>query len=138
MKRTNAREYLMQLFYQMEVQGDYSEEARLRFTELNIDEDDKKQLSFMKAVCDAFRENRQEIDSMIESHANGWKLGRISKTDLSVMRICLCESYYLGEDCTPEGAAINEAVKIAKKYGQEDSGRFVNGILGEISRSRQA
>lgn len=137
MNRTNAREYLMQMIYQMEAQDDFSKEALDRFIELNIEEDDKKQIEYIKDVCDAFVANKGEIDSSIEKYSKGWKLGRIAKVDLAVMRLCLAESYYLPEEKkTPEGAAINEAVKLVKRFGTDDSGKFVNGILGEISRNR--
>ncbi len=137
MNRTNAREYLMQMIYQMEAQNDFSKDALDRFIELNIEEDDKKQIEYIKDVCDAFASNKEEIDSSIEKYSKGWKLGRIAKVDLAVMRLCLAESYYLPEEKkTPEGAAINEAVKLVKRFGTDDSGKFVNGILGEISRNR--
>jgi len=137
MNRTNAREYLMQMIYQMEAQNDFSKDALDRFIELNIEEDDEKQIEYIKDVCDAFVSNKEEIDSSIEKYSKGWKLGRIAKVDLAVMRLCLAESYYLPEEKkTPEGAAINEAVKLVKRFGTDDSGKFVNGILGEISRNR--
>lgn len=137
MNRTNAREYLMQMIYQMEAQNDFSKDALDRFIELNIEEDDEKQIEYIKDVCGAFVSNKEEIDSSIEKYSKGWKLGRIAKVDLAVMRLCLAESYYLPEEKkTPEGAAINEAVKLVKRFGTDDSGKFVNGILGEISRNR--
>ena len=137
MNRTNAREYLMQMIYQMEAQNDFSKDALDRFIELNIEEDDEKQIEYIKDVCDAFVSNKEKIDSSIEKYSKGWKLGRIAKVDLAVMRLCLAESYYLPEEKkTPEGAAINEAVKLVKRFGTDDSGKFVNGILGEISRNR--
>ena len=137
MKRTSARELLMQLFYQMEVQNDYSDEAKLRFLDLNYpDGEYKNQSGYITDVCSAFRDNRSEIDALIEKYAHGWKLSRIAKVDLSVMRIAVTEGAFLPEDKkTPVGAAINEAVKTVKKYGTDDSGKFVNGILGEIFRN---
>ena len=137
MNRTEARELLMQIAFQMEAQGDFSEEALSSFFELDPDTDISKQKKYINAVCGALRDNKKEIDGSIESYSKGWKLGRIAKVDLSVMRISLAESYYLPEDeRTPVGASINEAVKIAKKYGSDNSGKFVNGILGEIARDK--
>ena len=137
MNRTEAREYLIQIVFQMETQEDFSEEALDRYFELQIEDDDIKQKKYIKAVCEAIRNNKDEIDATIEKYSKGWKLNRIAKVDLSAMRVSLAESYYLPEeDRIPTGASINEAVKLAKKFGSENSGKFVNGILGEISRDR--
>ena len=62
------------------------------------------------------------------------KVERLAKVDLSALRICITEMLYLNDDTVPEAAAINEAVRIVKIYGTEESQRFVNGILGKISR----
>lgn len=135
MNRTIAREKLMQALFQMETQKDFSDEAISRYIELNLDGDDT-QKEYVSTVITAFRENRSEIDALIEQYSKGWKLGRIAKVDLAAMRLCLAESMFLPEDeKVPIGVAINEAVKIVKKYGEDGSGKFVNGILGEISRN---
>ncbi len=135
MNRTNARELMLQVLFQMEIQGDFSDEAFNRFLELNTNEDKDDQMKYMRSLLNSLRDNKEEIDKLIETYSKGWKLSRIAKVDLSVMRICLSESYYMPEgERTPVGAAISEAVKMAKKFGTDDSGKFVNGILGEISR----
>ena len=133
MNRSNARELLMQLFFQMDIQNDFSPEAKNAFLELQMDDDE--QIKYINSVYDAFINHKDEIDSLIESNSQGWKIGRLSKVDLAVMRLCLAEFKFMDtEDQTPIGAAINEAVRIAKKYDSDDSGKFVNGILGQISR----
>ncbi len=135
MNRTIAREKLMQALFQMETQKDFSDEAISRYIELNLDGNDT-QKEYVSTVITAFRENMNEIDALIEQYSKGWKLGRIAKVDLAAMRLCLAESMFLPEDKkVPIGVAINEAVKIVKKYGEDGSGKFVNGILGEISRN---
>lgn len=133
MTRASARELLMQMLYQMEIQDDYSSDAKDSFIEMNIDEDD--QLDYINNVYSAFIDNKDKIDKLIESNSKGWKINRLSKVDLAVLRLCICEFKFLDEKkATPVGAAINEAVRICKKYGSDDSGKFVNGILGQISR----
>lgn len=133
MNRSNARELLMQLFFQMDIQNDFSPEAKNTFLELQMNDDE--QIKYINSVYDAFINHKDEIDSLIESNSQGWKIGRLSKVDLAVMRLCLAEFKFMDtEDQTPIGAAINEAVRIAKKYDSDDSGKFVNGILGQISR----
>ncbi len=71
-----------------------------------------------------------ELDERIDSIAEGWKTGRMSKTDLTVLRLALYEIVY--DDEVPEKVSINEAVEIAKKYGGNESGAFVNGILARL------
>ncbi len=134
MTRTAARESLMQMLFQMEAQNDFSEEAKIQFIQLNIEEED--QLAYFNTVFDSFVQNKEQIDSLIEEYSNGWKLSRLARVDLSVLRLCLAEFKFAPEGkATPVNAAISEAVKMAKKFGSDDSGKFVNGILGKISRS---
>ncbi len=136
MNRTEAREYLMQILFQMEMQKDFTSEAVDRYFELNIEEDDIAQKKYIKDVCITYEHNKEKIDSLIEEYSKGWKLSRIGKVDLAVMRLCISEALFLeGFEKTPEGAALNEAVKLVKKYGSENSGKFVNGVLGEIFRN---
>ncbi|MEZ3420350.1 MAG: transcription antitermination factor NusB [Eubacterium sp.] len=78
--------------------------------------------------------HREEFDEIIEKYANGWKLSRIPKVNLSVLRLALCEIIYI--DGVPENVAINEAVELAKKYSGKEDFSFVNGILGSYSRSK--
>lgn len=122
----------MKMLFQMEIQGDFSEEAKQNFSAEFLGEDlDRK---YFDAVFDAYINNNNEIDDLIESFSRGWKLERLAKVDLTVLRVCIAEMLYLKEDPVPMSAAINEAVRIAKIYGGKDSQRFVNGILGRISK----
>ena len=72
-----------------------------------------------------------EIDSMIEEKSTGWKVGRIGKVELSILRLAVYEIVY--DDEVPVGVAINEAVELAKKYGQDQAGSFVNGVLAKFA-----
>ena len=75
------------------------------------------------------------IDEMIASNSEGWTLNRMSKVDLTILRISVYELLYVEE--VPEKVAINEAVELSKEYGGEHSRSFVNGILGKIARGLQ-
>ncbi|MBQ1712161.1 MAG: transcription antitermination factor NusB [Firmicutes bacterium] len=132
--RPSSREALMKMLFQMEIQGDFSEEAKQNFSEEFLGEDLDRQ--YFDAVFDAYINNNNEIDDLIESFSKGWKLERLAKVDLTVLRICIAETLYLKEDPVPMSAAINEAVRIAKIYGGKDSQKFVNGILGRISKEQ--
>lgn len=78
---------------------------------------------------------KQEIDEIIEKYAVGWKVGRISKVSLAVLRLAVYE--IMNVDDAPTGAVINEAVEIARRYEEEDKVSFINGILGSFARSRE-
>lgn len=84
-------------------------------------------------VCFA---HMQQADEVIGSFAKGWKLSRLSRVCLSVLRLAVCEILYC-EDI-PVSATINEAVELAKKYATEEDASFINGILGAFVRSREA
>ena len=79
-------------------------------------------------------ENRAQLDELIESRSENWKLGRISRVTLAALRIAFCELAYF-EDIPP-GATINEAVELVKKYGTEDEAAYLNGILGSYIREK--
>lgn len=71
-----------------------------------------------------------EINSKIEQSSKGWKLDRIAKAELAILRLAVYEAVY--DDSVPVGVAVNEAVELAKAYGDDNAPAFVNGILGKI------
>lgn len=76
-----------------------------------------------------------DIDELIEKNSIGWRINRISKVSLAILRLAICEILFIPE--VPVSVSINEAVELCKKYGAEDDAPFVNGILGSISRAPQ-
>ena len=74
-----------------------------------------------------------ELDALIDSAAKGWKSSRLGKVDLTILRLAVYEMKY--DEDIPVGVAINEAVELAKKYGQDESPSFINGILAKLARS---
>ena len=126
----------MQLIFQCEAQKDFREETKTGFVQENAV--DGEQLEYFNKVWKAFIVNRDAIDGMIEAYSNGWKKNRIGKVDLAVLRLCIAEIRFLEDkEDIPENSSINEAVALAKKYSDEKSGKFVNGILGRISRGEE-
>ncbi|MEE1278268.1 MAG: transcription antitermination factor NusB [Acutalibacteraceae bacterium] len=85
-----------------------------------------------KVFCGIF-DNLSEIDAKITENLRGWKLTRISKVSLSLMRIAVYEMLYM--DDIPHSVSINEAVTLAKKYSTQDDSSFINGVLGSISKT---
>jgi len=71
-----------------------------------------------------------DIDEKISANAKGWKIDRIAKAELAILRLAIYEASY--DDSVPVGVAVNEAVELAKQYGEDNSSAFVNGILGKI------
>ncbi len=93
----------------------------------NLSEEDEKHLQEEVAKIVA---KIPELDEKIDSTAEGWKTERMSKTDLTIIRLALYEILY--DETVPEKVSINEAVEIAKKYGGNESGSFVNGVLARL------
>ena len=75
-----------------------------------------------------------ELDSLIAKYSKGWKLNRIPKVNLAILRIAVYEIIF--ENDTPDSVAINEAVELAKKYSGSDDSAFINGILGAVVREK--
>ena len=118
MRRTEAREFFMQLLFQMEVQNDYSKEIKGRFVQENMK--DSNQLEYFNQLFDAVIEHLETIDEKLESLSDNWKINRMAKVDLAILRLSVAELLYL-ED-VPDSASINEAVDMAKKFSGDDSG----------------
>ena len=93
---------------------------------------DKKQMDYIRRLNTLMSENISEIDGFIERYSKGWKIERISRTALAVLRCAVCEIVYM--DDVPASAAINEAVELAKGYDEPDTVAFVNGVLGGFMR----
>ena len=122
----------MQMLFSMEARSDFSPECRDAFLEFYPPENQK---AYVNSVYTAFADHIEEVDSLIEANSEHWHKDRIAKVDLAVLRLAIAEMTF-AEEPTPEGVAINEAVNLAKKFGSEESGRFVNGVLGKYSRSK--
>lgn len=91
--------------------------------------------AFARGLADKFIENREELDLLIEQYSQGWKLQRISKTALAVLRMSFCELTRF--DDIPVGVSINEAVELVKKFGTDEEATYLNGILGNFEKVRK-
>ena len=129
MKREDVREKTMQLVYQMDMTGDF-EVADLSIVDENVKAASKKQAAETLA---AVQDHHEEIDKIITDNLDNWTLERIAKTDLAILRTAVAEMLYV--ESIPVRVSINEAVDLAKKYGDERSYAFINSVLGKISRS---
>lgn len=129
MNRSEARELMMQLLFQMEAQNEYSFEMKEKF--LQDKKDMKVQRNYFDRLFDMIVKNKDEIDRMIDESSVNWKISRMNKVDLAISRLASAEMLYM-EDI-PASVAINEAIILAKKFGTEDSSKFINGILGKVA-----
>jgi len=133
-KRTLAREYALQILYQVEVNSEPLEETLSKFWDYESKpaEDVRK---FSEDLVSGVLKHRDSIDGVIEKYADNWNLNRMAIIDRNIMRFATYELLYLTD--IPPKVTINEAVNIAKKYSQEESGKFVNGVLDKISHSEK-
>ncbi|HHX17859.1 MAG TPA: transcription antitermination factor NusB [Clostridium sp.] len=131
MGRRASREMAMKLLYQIEIRKDSIEEQIE--TALAEHKFKKENLEYINDVLYGVLENKEGIDKAIEKHSKGWKLSRISKVDLSILRLAIYEIVFRKD--IPLNVSINEAVELAKNYSGEESGAFINGILGKIKKN---
>jgi len=130
MNRSAMRENAFKLVYSLEIQQEENLEEQIDlFFESNsiTDEETKK---YIKDVILGIKKEENNIQNYIEQNLKSdWKLNRISKMDLSILKVAIYEIKY---NQIPYKVAINEAVELAKKYGEDKSKNFVNGILASI------
>ena len=92
--------------------------------------------TFLENLVAGVNGRQEELDGVIEKHVQGWALNRLARVDLTILRMAAYELMYMPE--VPMGAAINEAVELAKAYGEDKSSGFINGILGSVAREHRS
>ena len=135
MNRVKSREYLLQLAYQMEITSETALETFNSFMENEDISKDDLDLAYIKSGLLGIEENKEKLDSLIESQLVKWKLNRISKVNLSILRISTYEILF-AED-VPGKVSINEAIELCKKYSDNKSVSFINGVLDKVYRNMQ-
>lgn len=135
MNRSAIRENAFKLIYSLEIQQleNIEEQIELFFESNNIKEEEAKK--YISDVIIGIKENKDKILKDIEKNLKeGWKISRISKMDLSILKLAI---YEIKHSEVPYKVAINEAVELAKKYGEDKSKNFVNGILASIVKEME-
>ncbi|MCK5667242.1 MAG: transcription antitermination factor NusB [Thiotrichaceae bacterium] len=130
-KRTLARECSLKILYQAEITRREIHLAADNYWEDN-DLRDKVIHEFSQIIYQGIQKNFQDIDTKISEYATNWQLNRMAVIDRNILRIGVFELLYLPE--VPPKVTINEAVELAKKYGDMDSSKFVNGVLDKIHK----
>ncbi|GAB6990413.1 transcription antitermination factor NusB [Paenibacillus pini] len=140
MKRRLAREIVVQSLYQMEMNQVTSEEAvAMLLSEAGEENDtervitDEPQLtSYVLELVDGTWSHKVAIDDLLAQYLKGWQMSRLSKVDREVLRLAAYEMLY--REDVPAKVVINEAIELSKHFGTDESGKFVNGVLGNMIR----
>ena len=127
-KRRSSRELALKFLYQFELTGgDLDKQIKL-FLERNSSQEDVA--NFMKELVVSLIDKMEEIDEIIQKFSDHWILDRMTVIDRNILRMGACELLF--NFSTPPKVVINEAIDIAKKYGNEDSPEFINGVLDKV------
>lgn len=129
MTRREVREQLFILLFQREFYGgeSFEEQKETYFLTKEFGEKDR---AYISEKLEKIVDKQAEIDSTISEHSIGWKIDRIGKEELAILRLAVYEAVF--DDDIPVGVAVNEAVELGKKYGAEGGAAFINGMLGNI------
>ena len=126
MKPHRARILAMQALFQAEFQEKQTAElVKFEWIDYEIPESEQ---NFARKIISGVKESLKEIDNLITEHSKNWDIERISPVNKSILRVSIYQLLYM-KDEIPAKVIIDEAIKLAKEYAEDDSGRFINGIL---------
>lgn len=129
--RTKAREYALQMLYQLDIRQGSPTDIQEEFWQNQEPPADIK--TFANHLFSGTAEHRSTIDPLIASHANNWELKRMAVIDRNILRLGVFELLHV-EDVPPK-VCINEAIELAKRFGDTESSKFINGILDTVHKS---
>lgn len=130
MKRSELREHIFRMIFQAEFSDETERREKLTIYLDSLKEGTNKETTYMQNKAGQIFDRLEEIDQTISEISSGWKLSRLGKAELAILRLAVYEIQY--DEDIPDGVAINEAVELAKKYGSEQSPKFVNGVLAKL------
>jgi N utilization substance protein B len=128
MGRRASRDSAMKLLYQLEIQKEFRVESVDSLLEESLNE--RLDKHYIETAVKGVIRNVYNIDNIIMKNLVRWKIDRISKVDLSILRLAIFEILHMNE--IPASVSINEAVELAKKYSSKESASFINGLLGKV------
>ena len=132
MNRTEAREYMMGIIFQMDAKDEFDINEIATYTKPIKP---VKQRNYGETVYSLMCNKKEDIDEEIRKYSPKWKLERMPKSDVAILRLAILEILYI-EDI-PDSVSINEAVELAKKFGSDNAPSYINGILGSVSRNKE-
>jgi len=137
MNRRKSREIAMKLLFEVAIKKEDYTEVIEDFKEntdvTNIDLSDVD-MEYITRILKGVKENQEQLDKHIEQYLINWKLYRLSKVDLSILRIATYEILF--EEDIPDKVSVNEAIELAKKFSEEKSATFINGVLGSMIKPK--
>ncbi|MFL0268389.1 transcription antitermination factor NusB [Candidatus Clostridium radicumherbarum] len=132
MNRRRSREIAMALQFEMSINKGNFNDILDNYKE-NTEEDLKEiDFEYITNTLKGIQENSEAIDKKIEKYLVNWKISRLSKIDLAILRICTYEIMY--EADIPNKVSVNEGIELAKKYSDDKSFQFINGVLDNINK----
>lgn len=131
MTRRELREHIFRLLFRVEFHPieEMTEQEALYMEHLS--EPTEADVAYIQKKAEGIFEKLGDLDARIDAVATGWKINRMGKVDLTIIRLALYEMIY--DEDVPTGVAINEAVELAKRYGTDESPSFVNGVLAKLA-----
>jgi len=133
-KRSFAREIALKILYASDISRESALECSRKFWE-DSKTADKVVRDFSEFLVLGVDSNQKQVDKILAKYATNWALKRMATVDRNILRIASFELLYA--DGIPPKVAINEAIEMAKKYGDKDSGKFINGILDKIKKAEK-
>ncbi len=128
-KQRKAREGALQVLFEVDLVGHDVADVRARQFDQMLLADGFR--AYAERLVDGVLTHRDDLDALIAALAPTWPIAQLPRVDLNILRLALCELLYSAD--VPVGAVINEAVELAKRYGSENSGKFINGTLGTVA-----
>ena len=129
-KRRDGREAAVQYLYQLDIHGEPTADLRRDFW--LVREATQGVKDFAESLIVGFAAKAVEVDVILKRHLRNFEVGRLNTVDRNILRLAIFEMFHRLE--TPPIVAINEAIDLAKKFGGEDSGKFVNGVLDQVKQ----
>ena len=133
MRRSKLREHIFKMLFSYEFNSDSEmpQQIQLYFEQMDEEEPTEKDMEYIREKALKVILKAEELDSLLNVHAKGWKTGRMNKVDLSILRLALYEMKW--DEEIPESVAINEAVELAKKYSSDEGPAFINAVLAKLA-----
>ena len=129
MVRKELREHIFKMLFQIEFNDTQEMPEQIEYYFSTLEDAADMDKDYIKRKYAAVLEKTEEIDELINANAKGWKTTRMNKVDLSILRLAV---YEIKIEEIPFGVAINEAVELAKEYGEDSSPAFINGVLAKV------
>jgi N utilization substance protein B len=133
LSRRSARDTAFRLLYEYSINGGFNPATADVMRDCFDKGMNENAWNYVNNIMDIFKANNSSIDALIQKNSKGWNINHMSKVDLAILRLSVCEIGYV-EDIHPN-VTINECVELAKKYSTEKSSRFINGVLAGILKS---